>query len=60
MMACWRKSLTEACIGDAELERSSRLGLAIFRSLVHAHRVRIWAEKRADGGAVFRVFLRAV
>jgi two-component system, OmpR family, sensor histidine kinase KdpD len=33
------------------------LGLAICRAIIHAHGGRIWAERRAGGGAVFRFTL---
>jgi C4-dicarboxylate-specific signal transduction histidine kinase len=35
------------------------LGLSIVRTLVESHGGRVWAENRADGGAVFRVELPA-
>ena len=35
------------------------LGLAICRTIVSAHGGRIWAENRAEGGAVFHVLLPA-
>jgi two-component system sensor histidine kinase KdpD len=37
--------------------RGAGLGLAICQSIVKAHGGRIWAENRADGGAVFRFTL---
>jgi two-component system sensor histidine kinase KdpD len=33
------------------------LGLAICRAIVHLHGGRIWAERRAQGGAAFRFTL---
>jgi signal transduction histidine kinase len=36
------------------------MGLAISRSIVEAHRGRIWAESPSGGGAVFRVHLPVV
>lgn len=33
------------------------LGLAICREIIHAHKGRIWAENRVEGGAVFTVEL---
>ena len=33
------------------------MGLSIARTIIEAHRGRIWAENRAEGGAVFRVKL---
>ena len=33
------------------------LGLAICRAIINAHKGRIWAENRPDGGAVFRFTL---
>jgi PAS domain S-box-containing protein len=36
------------------------LGLSMARSIVQAHRGRIWAENGAEGGAVFYVTLRAM
>ena len=35
------------------------LGLAICRAIISAHKGRIWAENRPDGGAVFRFMLPA-
>ena len=37
--------------------RGAGLGLAICRAIVEAHRGRIWAQNRPDGGAAFRFFL---
>jgi signal transduction histidine kinase/HAMP domain-containing protein len=45
---------------DSGRERSSSgvgLGLAICRGFIEAHGGRIWAENRADGGAVFHIWL---
>jgi len=33
------------------------MGLSIARTIVEAHGGRIWAENRAEGGAVFRINL---
>jgi signal transduction histidine kinase len=33
------------------------IGLSIARTIVAAHRGRIWAENQADGGATFRLSL---
>jgi signal transduction histidine kinase len=33
------------------------IGLSIARTIIQAHKGRIWAENRADGGAVFRLSL---
>jgi signal transduction histidine kinase len=33
------------------------LGLSIARSIIEAHRGRLWAENRDGGGATFRFFL---
>ena len=33
------------------------LGLAVCRGLIEAHKGRIWAENRPEGGAVFRFTL---
>jgi two-component system sensor histidine kinase KdpD len=38
-------------------ERGLGLGLAICRSIINAHGGKIWAENRADGGAVFKFTL---
>jgi two-component system sensor histidine kinase KdpD len=38
-------------------ERGVGLGLTICRGIIDAHGGRIWAENRADGGAVFRFAL---
>ena len=35
------------------------LGLSIARSIIEAHRGRIWAENDSNGGAVFHIALRA-
>ena len=36
------------------------MGLSIARTIVEAHGGRIWAENRAEGGAVFRISLPLV
>ena len=36
------------------------MGLSIARTIIEAHGGRIWAENRAEGGAVFRIGLPAV
>ena len=35
------------------------MGLSIARTIIDAHRGRIWAENNAAGGAVFRIALPA-
>ena len=36
------------------------MGLSIARTIIEAHRGRIWAENNASGGAVFRIALPTV
>ncbi|MCX6926699.1 MAG: PAS domain-containing protein, partial [Verrucomicrobia bacterium] len=36
------------------------MGLSIARTIIEAHRGRIWAENRVEGGAVFRIALPTV
>lgn len=36
------------------------LGLSIVRSIIEAHRGRVWAERRPDGGTIFHVELPAL
>ncbi len=38
-------------------EKGMGLGLALCRSIVQAHRGRIWAENSSGGGATFRIVL---
>jgi two-component system sensor histidine kinase KdpD len=38
-------------------QRGAGLGLAIAHAIVSAHGGQIWAENRAEGGAVFRFVL---
>lgn len=43
--------------GRARTPGGSGVGLAVCRGLIEAHHGRIWAENRADGGAIFRFTL---
>jgi two-component system, LuxR family, sensor kinase FixL len=36
------------------------MGLSIARTIIEAHRGRIWAENNASGGATFYISLRAI
>jgi two-component system, LuxR family, sensor kinase FixL len=36
------------------------MGLSIARTIIEAHRGRIWAENNAAGGAVFRIHLPVI
>jgi signal transduction histidine kinase len=38
-------------------EQGMGIGLSIAKSIVHAHKGRIWAENQSEGGAVFRISL---
>ena len=51
LFAKFHRGSTEGTIGGAGL------GLAICRAVVRLHGGRIWAERRAEGGAAFRFAL---
>ena len=59
----WNRSSTvsqQVDASDARQKGGTGLGLAICRTIVMQHGGRIWAERNADRGSTFRMFLPSV